>query len=60
MAEKDVPFETVQIDLRGGVQMGEPYRSIHLQYTVPVLCTENGRLSNDTAAVAAYLEARYP
>jgi glutathione S-transferase len=60
LAEKGVPFETVQIDLRSGEQMGEAYRAINPQCTVPALRTEEGILLTDNAAIAAYLEARYP
>lgn len=60
LAEKGVPFETVQIDLRSGEQMGEAYRAINPQCTVPALRTEEGALLTDNAAIAAYLEARYP
>ena len=52
--------ETVQIDLRGAEQMGEAYRQINPQCTVPALRTEEGTLLTDNAAIAAYLEARYP
>ena len=60
LAEKGVPYETVQIDLRSGEQMGEAYRKINPQCTVPALRTEEGTLLTDNAAIAAYLEARYP
>jgi glutathione S-transferase len=60
LAEKGVPFETVQVDLRSGEQMGEAYRAINPQCTVPALRTEEGTLLTDNAAIAAYLEARYP
>jgi glutathione S-transferase len=60
LAEKGVPYETVQIDLRSGEQMGEAYRAINPQCTVPALRTEEGSLLTDNAAIAAYLEARYP
>ena len=60
LAEKGVDHETVQIDLRGAEHMGEPYRQINPQCTVPALRTEEGTLLTDNAAVAAYLEARYP
>lgn len=60
LAEKGVHHETVQIDLRGAEQMGEAYRQINPQCTVPALRTEEGTLLTDNAAIAAYLEARYP
>jgi glutathione S-transferase len=60
LAEKGVAHETVQIDLRGGEQMGEAYRQINPQCTVPALRTEEGVVLTDNASIAAYLEARYP
>ena len=52
LAEKGVPYETVQIDLRSGEQMGEAYRQINPQCTVPALRTEEGTLLTDNAAGA--------
>jgi glutathione S-transferase len=60
LAEKGVEYETVQVDLRNGEQLGEAYRKINPQCTVPALRTEEGLLLTDNAAIAAYLEARYP
>lgn len=60
LAEKGVAHETVQVDLRTGEQMGEAYRAINPQCTVPALRTDEGLLLTDNAAIAAYLEARYP
>jgi glutathione S-transferase len=60
LAAKGIAHETVQIDLRAGEQMGEAYRLINPQCTVPALRTEEGVVLTDNAAIAAYLEARYP
>ena len=60
LAEKGVPHETVTIDLRSGEQMGEAFRRINPQCTVPALRTEEGVVLADNAAIAAYLEAAYP
>lgn len=60
LAEKGVQHETVPIDLRNAEQMGEAYRQINPQCTVPALRTDEGSLLTDNAAIAAYLEARYP
>jgi glutathione S-transferase len=60
LAEKGIAHETVQVDLRNGEQMGEAYRQINPQCTVPALRTEEGLLLTDNAAIAAYLDARYP
>lgn len=60
LAEKGVAHDTVQIDLRAGEQLGADYRQINPQCTVPALRTEEGRVLTDNAAIAAYLEARFP
>ena len=60
LAEKGVPHETVQVDLRSGEQLGAAYRALNPQCTVPALRTEDGLVLADNAAITAYLEARYP
>ncbi len=60
LAEKRVPHETVQVDLRSGEQLGEAFRRINPQCTVPALVTEEGPVLTDNAAIAAYVEARFP
>lgn len=60
LAEKRVPHETVQVDLRNGEQMGEAFRLINPRCTVPALKVEEGAVLTDNAAIAAYLEARHP
>ena len=60
LAAKGIAHDTVEIDLRSGEQMDEAYRQINPQCTVPALRTEEGDLLTDNAAIAAYLEARYP
>ncbi|HEV6964802.1 glutathione S-transferase [Roseateles sp.] len=60
LAEKGVPHETVPVDLRSGEQLGEDFRRINPQCTVPALVTEEGAVLTDNAGIAAYLEARYP
>jgi glutathione S-transferase len=60
LAEKGIVHNTVQLDLRNGEQMGDAYRRINPQCTVPALRTDDGVLLADNAAIAAYLEAAYP
>ena len=60
LAEKGVEHATVQVDLRSGEQLGEAFRSINPQCTVPVLRTDDGALLTDKAAIAAWLEAQFP
>ena len=60
LAEKGVPHATVQVDLRSGEQMGQAFRAINPQCTVPALRTDDGPVLTDNAAIAAYLEAACP
>ena len=60
LAEKGLAHDTVQVDLRSGEQLGDAYRRINPQCTVPASRTQDGLLLTDNAAIAAYLEARYP
>lgn len=60
LAEKGVAHDAVQVDLRSGEQLGDAFRAINPQCTVPALRTDEGAVLTDNAAIAAYLEARYP
>ncbi len=60
LAEKGIAHETVQVDLRNKEQLGDAFRAINPQCTVPALRTEEGDVFTDNAAITAYLEARYP
>jgi len=60
LAEKSVPHDTIQVDLRNGEQLSDAYRKINPHCTVPTLRTDDGFTLTDNAAITAYLEARYP
>jgi len=60
LAEKGVAHETVQVDLRTNEQLGDAYRRINPQCTVPALRVDGGLLLTDNAAIGAWLEARFP
>jgi glutathione S-transferase len=60
LAEKGVAHETVIVDLRQNEQLGDAYRAINPQCTVPALRLEDGQVLTDNAGIAAYLEARFP
>ncbi|HET7862840.1 MAG TPA: glutathione S-transferase [Burkholderiaceae bacterium] len=60
LAEKGVPHTTVQVNLAQGEQLGQAFRAINPACTVPVLRLEDGQVLTDNAAIAAYVEARYP
>lgn len=60
LAEKGVPHQVVQVDLRAGEQLSESFRKINPQCTVPVLRTDEGVLLTDNAAITAWVEAQFP
>jgi len=60
LAEKGIQHETVQVDLRNGEQLGDAYRKINPQCTVPALRTEAGVVLADNAAITAWAEAVRP
>lgn len=60
LAEKGVEHERVEVDLRSGEQLGDAYRVVNPQCTVPALRVDDGLLLTDNAAIAAYVEARFP
>jgi len=60
LAEKGIAHETVSIDLRSGEQLGEAFRAVNPQCTVPALRTDDGLVLTDNAAIAAWAEARFP
>jgi glutathione S-transferase len=64
LAEKGIAHETVQVDLRTKEQLGDAFRAINPQCTVPALHIEDGTedrlLLTDNAAITAYIEAQFP
>ena len=60
LAEKGVPHQTVQVDLRSGEQFSDAFRAVNPMCTVPALRLDSGRVLTDNAAIAAWLEAAYP
>lgn len=60
LAAKNIPHDSVQIDLMTGEHMREPYRSINPDGTVPALKLPDGTVLTNVAACAAWLEATYP
>ncbi len=61
LAEKGVAHDTVNIDLRSNEQLGEAYRQVNPQCTVPALRDdESCLLLADNAAITAWVEARFP
>ncbi len=60
LAEKGIRHDTVQIDLRSGEQLGDAYRKVNPQCTVPALRTDDGLLLTDNAGITAWAEAFQP
>jgi glutathione S-transferase len=60
LAEKGIAHDTVEVDLRSGEQLGAAFRQVNPQCTVPALRTDEGMVLTDNAAIAAYVEARWP
>jgi len=60
LAEKGATWQTVEINLREGQQFTPAFRSVNPHCTVPALVTDEGPVLTDNAAIAAYLEARFP
>ena len=59
LAEKGLEWDTVEIDLRKGEQLGEAYRKVNPGGTVPAL-EHDGEIITENAAIAAYVEALHP
>jgi glutathione S-transferase len=60
IAEKGIPVEHIEVDLRNAEQMGDAFRAINTYCTVPVLELDNGTHLTTTAGIWQYLEAAYP
>ncbi len=60
IAEKGLDIETVEVDLREKEQMGDAFRQVNPNLTVPVLELDDGTRLLTTDACRAWLEATYP
>jgi glutathione S-transferase len=60
LAEKNVEIPLVQVNLREGEQLGEAFRKINPDCTVPVLELDDGTTISEIFAICQYLESRYP
>ncbi len=61
LAEKGLEWETVEIDLRKGEQLGKDFRALNPSATVPVLTHEaEGVVITENIGIAAYVEALHP
>ena len=60
IAEKGIDVETIYVDLESREHMGQEFRRINPNCTVPVLEIPDGTRFTTTAAIWAYLESKYP
>jgi glutathione S-transferase len=60
LAEKGLAVERIQVDLRKGEQLGEAFRRINPQATVPVLELDDGQRLTEGLAIAVYLDETHP
>jgi len=60
LAEKGVDIPLVAVNLREGEQLGEAFRKINPDCTVPVLELDDGTMISEIFAICLYLESQYP
>ena len=59
-SEKGVEIPTVQVDLGKGEQLGDAFKAINPDCTVPVLELDDGTRLSEILAICAYIEATHP
>ena len=60
LAEKGIDIPLVQVDLREGEQLGDAFREINPDCTVPVLELDDGTRISEIFAICQYLESQFP
>ena len=60
LAEKGIEPEVVEVDLRNGEHLGEAFRAINPDCTVPVLELDDGTHITEAFAICQYLESVQP
>ena len=60
LAEKSIDISLVQVNLRDGEQLGDAFRKINPDCTVPVLELDDGARISEIYAICQYLESQYP
>ncbi len=60
LAEKDIDYKCIQVDLRTGEQLGDAFKAINPRCAVPALVTENGDVISENIAIASYIEDIHP
>ncbi len=59
LAEKNIDIPLIQVNLRDGEQLGEAFRKINPECTVPVLELDDGTTISEVFAICQYLESEY-
>ncbi|MEH6634326.1 MAG: glutathione S-transferase family protein [Halioglobus sp.] len=57
---KGIEIETQQIDMMAAEQLGDDYRAINPDCTVPALVLDDGTVLTEVIGICVYLEALYP
>lgn len=60
MKYKGIEIETRQVDLATAEQLGDDYRAINPDCTVPALVLDDGTVLSEVIGICAYLEALHP
>ncbi|OUS35416.1 glutathione S-transferase [Rhodobacterales bacterium 56_14_T64] len=60
IAEKSLTIESHDISIAKSEQLGEAFKDVNPQATVPVLITDEGTALTENLGIAAYLEAMHP
>ena len=60
LAEKGVDIPIVQVNLREGEQLGDEFKKINPECTVPVLELDDGTTISEVFAICQYLESEFP
>ncbi len=60
IAEKGIDIETVEVDLGSGEQLGEAFRKLNPDCTVPVLELDDGTCLTEVMGISRFLEVTYP
>jgi len=60
IAEKGLTIESHDISIAKGEQLGDVFKAVNPQATVPVLVTDEGTALTENLGIAAYLEAAFP
>jgi len=60
MQHKGIEIETQQIDMMAAEQLGDDFRKINPECTVPALVLDDGTVLTEVVGICTYLEELYP